>query len=589
DLGIALSGNSPRLTQTNKMMGTPDYMSPEQAEGKDVDGRTDIYSFGIMLYELLCGRRPFGNESPWMIIHKQIHEEPKPLSIIRPGLIPHLYEIVNRCMAKNPDLRYQSATELVMALDEAMQAHGASAGESGEWQTVTLDAAGVLPPTGGANVAIPGSSGRLTPPPPTGGTGATQQEPSGGVPWVMWAVIGLIVLAIGGLSGYLFFTSSTRNGDSTPIAQSTPTSTATTAIAEVDPTNTPLPATSEPDTPTPTSTNTIEPTATETEAPTDTPEPTPTSTNTPSPIPTEVVQGSGNGLPIRFENDDFWSAEGNASGEMTVSDEEVFGGDFAGRIDYEFNTNQNDTLTLVQVNPISGRPDTFSIRVYGDGSGHELFALLLDANQQSWQIPLGQINHEDRWAFMSGKLDTDNKIALNQSDNTLDFPVEFYALQISDVSDSFEGTGTIFVDDLQAYIAEVTEDSTATPAPGETPTEEAPDAGLYTISIPDGFRCDDGPHDRPHDRTLEFKWNSSVTQGNLPEGFRFVISISGGNPPISAGEAVFSSFSSIPGEWNVFIEPANIGIQNGEEYRWRIDLRNASDETVATGQGCFNT
>lgn len=593
DLGIALSGNNPRLTQTNKMMGTPDYMSPEQAEGKAVDGRSDIYSFGIMLYELLCGRRPFGKETPWMIIHKQIHEQPKPLSVIRAGLVPHIYEIVDRCMAKTPDLRYQNATELVQALEESIEALGASAGESGEWQTVTLDAAGVQPPTGRAEATAPASSGRITPPPSNPSRpNLTTQTSNHRSSWGLGSVIALIVLAIGGLSAFLI---SSINREPIRITAPPPATSEPIAVVTVEEPPTEVPAaTSEPETPTAT------PTATE--APTETPTHTPTSTPTPTATPTAtatqpVILGRGNGLPIRFENDDAWSVEGNANGELVVSNVQAFDGEFSGQINYEFSTDENETLTLVQVNPMSGQPDTFSVRVYGDGSGHQILALLLDANQQTWQIPLGAINHEDRWAFMSGSLGANNRIALTQtSDNTLDYPVEFYALQLSDLTDSTNGSGTIFVDDVSSYVAAAAATATPTDADetgdddsGGDDDEDATDTAAYTVSIPAGLRCDDGPHDRPHDRRMEFKWNSSIAQENLPEGFKFVLIISGGNPPINEGRAVFSSHSTIPNEWSVFIEPADIGIQNNEEYQWRVELRDANDQLLASDRGCFNT
>ncbi|MEM9773250.1 MAG: serine/threonine-protein kinase [Chloroflexota bacterium] len=594
DLGIALSGNNPRLTQTNKMMGTPDYMSPEQAEGKPVDGRSDIYSFGIMLYELLCGRRPFGNESPWMIIHKQIHEEPKPLSIIRAGLLPHIYEIVDRCTAKNPDLRYQNASDLVGALDEAINALGTSTGASGEWETVTLDAAGVLPPTGGTEVVVPGSSGRITPLPPNSTISSTPnlntQANQRGIPWGLGSIIVLIVLAIGGLSGYLI---SSINRD--PVATAVPPPATSGPIAAVIDEETPTeipPATSEPETPSPTPTSTA--TATENPTETATLPASPTATLTPIPTATAtepVVLGSGNGLPIRFENDDVWSVEGNAAGEIFVSSEQAFDGDFSGQINYEFSSDENETLTLVQINPMSGRPDTFSVRVYGDGSGHQLLALLLDANQQTWQIPLGTIDHEDRWAFMSGNLGSNNRIALTQTnDGVLDYPLEFYALQISDLTDESEGAGTVFVDDVSSFVRAAA--ATATPSTtsdDNDASQASPNATAYTVSIPAGFRCDDGPHDRPHDRTMEFKWNSNVLQGELPTGFKFVFTISGGSPPINQGQGVFESFSTIPGEWNVFIDPAAYGIQNGENYEWRVELRDANEQLLASDRGCFNT
>ena len=126
DLGIATMRSGTRLTQTGALLGTPHYMSPEQASGKPVDGRSDLYSLGVILYELLAGRRPYEAEESLAILHKQIYEESVPLQTVRPGLSGPVYGVVQRCMQKDPARRYQNAQELVIALDQALANQGVS-------------------------------------------------------------------------------------------------------------------------------------------------------------------------------------------------------------------------------------------------------------------------------------------------------------------------------------------------------------------------------------------------------------------------------------------------------------------------------
>lgn len=139
DLGIAaIQQATTRLTQTGNLLGTPTYMSPEQGAGKSIDGRSDIYSLGIILYELLSGQLPFEADSPWAIIHQHIYEPPHPLEQFRPDLSPPTLQIVATCLQKEPAARYQSANELVAALDQAMAAEDMNQNVSvGSWQPAT--------------------------------------------------------------------------------------------------------------------------------------------------------------------------------------------------------------------------------------------------------------------------------------------------------------------------------------------------------------------------------------------------------------------------------------------------------------------
>jgi serine/threonine-protein kinase len=120
DLGIAaVRSELTRLTQTGSVVGTPQYMSPEQAMGKSVDGRSDIYSLGIILYQLLAGQAPFAADSPVALLHQHVHELPPPLIEIRPDLAPSTYRTVDICLQKEPEHRFQTAAQLVTALQHA--------------------------------------------------------------------------------------------------------------------------------------------------------------------------------------------------------------------------------------------------------------------------------------------------------------------------------------------------------------------------------------------------------------------------------------------------------------------------------------
>jgi len=122
DLGLAIAASKPTITEIGTILGTVDYMSPEQAMGKPVDARSDIYSLGSVLYELLTGRLPFSGESPWQLLHQIIYEPPLPPRRLNPVVPPAVEHVVLRALAKDPDQRYQTVDELVAALVEVSEA-----------------------------------------------------------------------------------------------------------------------------------------------------------------------------------------------------------------------------------------------------------------------------------------------------------------------------------------------------------------------------------------------------------------------------------------------------------------------------------
>jgi serine/threonine-protein kinase len=137
DFGIARAGAS-EMTETGSIMGTAQYLSPEQAQGQPVDPRSDLYSIGVMLYEMLAGRVPFTGDSAVSIALKHVNEIPRPLSELRPDIHPALEATIMRALAKDPANRYQNADEFTAALEAARAAirSGADGGHTEDWAPV---------------------------------------------------------------------------------------------------------------------------------------------------------------------------------------------------------------------------------------------------------------------------------------------------------------------------------------------------------------------------------------------------------------------------------------------------------------------
>jgi serine/threonine-protein kinase len=112
DFGIARAGTSDGLTQTGSVMGTATYFSPEQAQGLAVDGRSDVYSLGVVLYEMVTGVVPFTGDSPVAVAYRHVREEPMPPTQRNPDVPADLEQIILTAMAKDPDHRYQTADDL---------------------------------------------------------------------------------------------------------------------------------------------------------------------------------------------------------------------------------------------------------------------------------------------------------------------------------------------------------------------------------------------------------------------------------------------------------------------------------------------
>jgi beta-lactam-binding protein with PASTA domain/predicted Ser/Thr protein kinase len=127
DFGIARAGVS-EITQTGSVMGTPHYLSPEQAQGQDVTAVSDLYSIGVILYEALTGRVPFEGESAVAVAMKQVSQPPQRPSSINPEVSPALDAVVMRALEKEPGQRFQSADAFIAALDAALADPGAVTG-----------------------------------------------------------------------------------------------------------------------------------------------------------------------------------------------------------------------------------------------------------------------------------------------------------------------------------------------------------------------------------------------------------------------------------------------------------------------------
>ncbi|MFE7552393.1 protein kinase domain-containing protein [Streptomyces gardneri] len=141
DFGIAraLHGAQSTMTQTGMVMGTPQYLSPEQALGKAVDHRSDLYATGCLLYELLALRPPFTGETPLSVVYQHVQDAPVPPSEVSHGVPPELDGLVMRSLAKDPDDRFQSAEEMRGLIQYSLQMLQQQGGHTGTWNTGPVD------------------------------------------------------------------------------------------------------------------------------------------------------------------------------------------------------------------------------------------------------------------------------------------------------------------------------------------------------------------------------------------------------------------------------------------------------------------
>ncbi|HVD11103.1 MAG TPA: Stk1 family PASTA domain-containing Ser/Thr kinase [Gaiellaceae bacterium] len=222
DFGIARAGAS-QMTEVGSIMGTAQYLSPEQARGAPVTAASDLYSVGIVLYEMLTGQVPFSGDSAIEIAMKHLNETPRPPSSLRPELTPELDQVVLRALAKNPEDRYQASEEFSADLDR-VEAGIPIAPETSAAATAILSggfetsATQVIPPTETARQHPPTQPAAPRRPPPTYPPRYRYDEPprkrNRFLPWLLV----ILLLAGAAVAGWYVYTQIQDELRSTQVA-----------------------------------------------------------------------------------------------------------------------------------------------------------------------------------------------------------------------------------------------------------------------------------------------------------------------------------------------------------------------------------
>src|SRR6266508_2833478 len=203
DFGIARAGAS-QMTEAGSIIGTAQYLSPEQAKGAPVDQTSDLYSVGVVLYELLTGVVPFSGDTPVEIAMKHLSAPPEPPSEIRHDVPHELDSIVLRALAKNPEDRYQTADEMDADLARAGRGLGVSP-ETEEAATAILAGAGTVDATNATQIARRPESPAGAYGPPRRTSYYEYDEPMRHRPFWPWA-LALLLLVSAGFAGYYVYT-----------------------------------------------------------------------------------------------------------------------------------------------------------------------------------------------------------------------------------------------------------------------------------------------------------------------------------------------------------------------------------------------
>lgn len=627
DFGIARVMDGTQYTATGAVAGTPAYMSPEQGQGNRGDKRSDIYSLGIMLYEVVTGTVPYDADTPYAVVIKHI-SDPLPLPTqVNPNIPEVVERVVLKAMAKSPDDRYQTGGDLALDLREACQL---KPGDSLRRNPIT-----VLAPPPKVEEINPQTGRFVT---PASHTPISQTNyntdstmPAGPIddqtvlsqatsstsktPLYIGIAAAVLLLILGGVAFYLMNqdtgseTDIAVNQTATAAMQTTATVDAlaniqneatATWLAEdddrdgltneeelrlgtlpgirdtdedglsdgeevnerkTDPlradtdrdgirdgeelsrglnplsedtdgdgipdardpnprqaepgqaTISPTEAVESPDTPTPAD----EPDEL-TEEPTTTPEPTEEPTLTPTPEPTEAVADNdtstglddpseaatsttssvasavsspaGPGVFLDFETQSSWRRGDQNHGNFTRSADEVYSGEYAGQLAYDFPAVEDNFVVFLQSKAIPGKPNLISAMVYGDSSGHYLNVWLKDAQGEVRQATFGQIKHTG-WQTMTAILDPERAWpngSISGSDNgAFDYPLSFNALVLDGVPDNSASDGTIYLDELTAREISALPDPSAEISPGVTPTPKSlPTQGRLAFPVDNG-------------------------------------------------------------------------------------------------------
>ena len=162
DFGIAraLTDSQATMTQTNAVVGTAQYLSPEQARGETVDERSDLYSTGVVLFELLTGRPPFKGDSAVAVAYQHVEQIPPTPSSILSDIPESLDRVVLKALAKNRDDRYRSAAEMLSDLQRVARGMDVGAPPADSWATEVLPSAGLV----GARAAVPAATSTVSAP-----------------------------------------------------------------------------------------------------------------------------------------------------------------------------------------------------------------------------------------------------------------------------------------------------------------------------------------------------------------------------------------------------------------------------------------
>ena len=193
DFGLALLTEDSRLTQLDTTLGTVAYMSPQQAQGVEVDHRTDIWALGCVLYEMVCGQRPFKGVYDKALLYEIVYEEPQPLTGLRTGVPVELEFMIGKCLAKDAAQRYQNSAEIIVDLGNLAQK--LKSGGS----TILKTAAGPGDKVGTGSPAGPGQAESLSLPGTLQSATGSASAISGWklrLPWALFAITAIALLAL---------------------------------------------------------------------------------------------------------------------------------------------------------------------------------------------------------------------------------------------------------------------------------------------------------------------------------------------------------------------------------------------------------